>query len=502
MLKNVFRIAKADFLERVRRFSFIVMIAVAMIIIFFAVPNPEAMLSSITINPTEFAQSSDVSWIFFASSVCAGLFFPIIGVAYIRNAIDTDRKYGVIYLIQASNTKKVEYIYGKIISNFLLLFVLWNVLLFGAFIMSIIRFPNSNTPVRMLIIVFFSMLPNILFCSTMAVVLEVLPLFKSKMGNNIGTILFLLLCIISISVSVSGITTYWGHFFDITNILWNIQNVENIVFPISGRHADITILSGGEANINNNHLPILCLNSIEYSEEFMIGKMMLILFCLSVAAAVSFWAFYEKKYVIIKQKKKRMILKDKKIKIRGPVIRELAMRFKNVSFFWKIILLLLWGALFAFKLQTSYGILYPLLCLTGLPLFSDIGCREYKYGMERVLSVSGNIFIKQLFLEWISALIISIIMTLPLVLRFMLENEYQGIGYICFAVFIPSLSALLGEYTKECRVFELIFIIMCYILMNVPEFIISRTLTERCIVIFISGLMLLAASRIRTLEQK
>ena len=296
MRKIMYEIAKADFLERVRRFSFIVMIALTLISVFFVVPNPDAVVSSITINPAEFAQSSDVSWVLFATSVCAGLFFPIIGVAYIKNAIDTDRTYGMIDLIQTSSTQRTAYLFGKLVSNCFLLLILWIVLILGALIMSVIKFPNNTISVKMLVIVFLGMLPNILFCAAIAVIWEIIPVFRNKSGKIMGTVFFFFLMIMSMTVSMIvslfRMETCLGYCFDVTNLLWNIQNVENIVFPISGNHANVTILSGGDANLNDSRLPALLLDNLRFSKEFLIGKTIMLFLCIT-ATAISYFCVFQ-----------------------------------------------------------------------------------------------------------------------------------------------------------------------------------------------------------------
>lgn len=492
IFRRIYGIAKADFFERIRRFSFIAMIIIMVIAVFFIVPNPKATISSITINPDDFAQMSDVSWIFLSASICAGLFFPIVGVIYIKNSISTDRKYGLIGLIQTSAVKKSEFVFGKILSNFFLLLALLFVLLFGTLLMAFIKFPDSSVPIKMLSVIFVGMLPNLVFCATIAVILEILPIFKSNTGSSIGIILCFSLIIASIVTAILKPINYLRGIFDFTNLAWLIQNMEDIVFSTSGKHVQLVILSGGTANYTDNSLPKLLLENIRLSKEFIIGKIMMLILCFIIAFISSYWVFNEQK--IFKKNKKTGLIRSQKltIKIKCSVLRELWMRCMNVSLEWKVVLLLLWGTLFVVQQKIAYSIIYPLLCLGSLPLFSDIGCREYKCGMDAVLSITGIRFIKQLIYEWISALIISIIAIFPLLLRFISGNEWEGaIPYVSFAVFIPSLSTILGEYTKENRVFEIVFIVICYVMLNIPLLILSISIIQCCILVLISFIMLL-----------
>ncbi|HIT89441.1 MAG TPA: hypothetical protein IAC41_03360 [Candidatus Merdenecus merdavium] len=493
MFKRIYGIAKADFLERRRRFSFIIMIAVAVISIFFFVPNPEASVSSITINPNEFAQMSDISWILFATSICVGVFFPIVGGTYIKNGVETDRKYGLSDLAQTSGIKKSEYIFGKILANFFILLVLLIVLFLGSLFMSVIKFPGERIPVKMLWVVVIGSLPNLIFCATVATGLEIIPIFKGNIGRNVGTILLFSIMIANIVSAVMKPISWIGEIFDITNLAWSIQNIEDIVFPISGKHADVAVLSGGIANHSDSSLPALILDDIGFSKEFVVGKVFILFLCCIVAMILSSWAFDEKR--VYKSKKAKELNPDRKaLKIRNSVSRELGMRCRNISLSWKVVLTLLWALIFLCQSKTGYSIVFPLLCIGCTPLFADIGCREYQCGMNTVLSITNTRFVKQLVGEWVSAFIIFLVMVSPLLFGFIKENEWdKGIGYIGLSILIPSLAAILGEYTEGSRAFELIFIVICYTMLNIPSLIISITMVKCSVLIFVSVIMLLVA---------
>ena len=55
-LSIIYQIAKADLLERTRRFSFLAICAVAMFLAFFSVPDVEAPFVSIAMEPNIFSQ--------------------------------------------------------------------------------------------------------------------------------------------------------------------------------------------------------------------------------------------------------------------------------------------------------------------------------------------------------------------------------------------------------------------------------------------------------------
>lgn len=75
----IYQVMKADLLERVRRSSFLTMCIFAMFLAFFSVPDVEAPLVSICMEPGIFSQGSNPSWMPIAIALCGGVLFPMIG---------------------------------------------------------------------------------------------------------------------------------------------------------------------------------------------------------------------------------------------------------------------------------------------------------------------------------------------------------------------------------------------------------------------------------------
>lgn len=62
--------------------------------------------------------------------------------------------------------------------------------------------------------------------------------------------------------------------------------------------------------------------------------------------------------------------------------------------------------------------------------------------------------------------------TCPVIVRAVIEQNYLFIpGYILFVIFVPALACFLGEYTKSRRAFETIYLLFCFLLINVPSFL-------------------------------
>lgn len=139
--RAVWGVAKADFLERVRRFSFVAFCALAVFFTFWFVPRPTGF-TALVIDPDVFQQGSDPSWIPMSAAMCGGMMLCLFGFAYILHSVRSDRENGVLSLLRTSPTKRAAYLFGKLLSDTLLLLCLLAAVLVGAFLVMEIRFPG------------------------------------------------------------------------------------------------------------------------------------------------------------------------------------------------------------------------------------------------------------------------------------------------------------------------------------------------------------------------
>lgn len=502
-LNKMYYIAKADFLERSRQFSYIVLIGIAILAAYFAVPNPNAMLSSIVINPNDFAQITNGSWIPISAALCSGLFFAFVGVIYVKNAFGIDRKSGVMDLVQCSSINKFTFVAGKFLSNFLLLFIILMVIAGGSVIMIMIKFPGYIMPIKTFLTPFLSIIPNLIFCSAIAILLELFPAFKSSIGGTLGTVFLFALVITSLSFAVILPQNHFVKLFDFTGYSW-IWNSINSVISTLGKTVELLVLVGGSALFNNSNLPDLVLEGVKMQETFIWGKLILFAISLLVVYLSSFSLFTrEKKNKIRNKTKKSRQLENSPIivRIKPQIFYDFKMKTRPLSSLWFLVFVGLWLILMFLPIKISQTTLYPIMCAWCIVLFSDIGYREYESGVENILSVMGEKFIKQLVWEWFLGFICAIIMTIPLLWRLALRGQWNSIlVYISFTVFIPALGTLLGEYSKSKRPFEISFIAICYILLNAPSLLVSATFMKAILLVLISILFLYISCTKRYLQ--
>lgn len=271
----IYQIAKADLLERTRRFSFLLMCVVSMFLAFFSVPDVEAPLVSVCMEPNIFAQGSNPTWIPVAIALCGGILFPMIGFSYVKNNIGMDRNHGLLYSMQSMNTKKENYIIGKFLSNLFILTLMWLFAMIGAALMLPFRFPDQPLNVYDFISPFIGVYPGIIFASAFAVVLESISFISKKAGNVIGlTVLFV---IFLINYSTSDSDNLVIRAFDYSNYRWIMDSINDAVIPIIGHTVQETgILVPGGMFADSKGGQELFFHGLLWNGRYFVDKLILI----------------------------------------------------------------------------------------------------------------------------------------------------------------------------------------------------------------------------------
>lgn len=500
-MSSVWDGAKYDFLERARKFAFLAITALAVLGAFWAVPNSKLPVTSIVIEPNHFAQASDPSWIPMAAAICAGIFLPLIGVMYCKNTLSRDKETGVLSLVQTSSTGKVPYFMGKFLSNCLTLFCILAVIAGGSLVMVLVRFPDHRLSVYSFLTPFLSLLPGLVFCASISVLLESIALRFHQAGSGIGTILFFILYLTILTFSVLGNESPFIRIFDFSGCSWLKASIDSAVYPRIGHSASFAILAGGDAVRNSPDLPALVFTGLVPSWKFLMDKVLLCcISLLTVVLAAAIMPEYEQSInaqkKVAETKRKYPDKKSNAVHVNSGMSIECKMMLRGQSRIWWIGLACLWCAAIFAPLTEAQDMVWPLLFGWSFMVFSKMGCREYGFHMaDSIRSINGA-FVRQCSQNWLVGFLFSMMITLPIMIRMTIAGEFIGIcSGIIFSLFIPSLALFLGEYTKSSRPFEIISLVICYLMLNYPPLILGISAEyvsmPRIVLFFILSLVML-----------
>jgi hypothetical protein len=111
--------------------------------------------------------------------------------------------------------------------------------------------------------------------------------------------------------------------------------------------------------------------------------------------------------------------------------------------------------------------LQPLLMLWFVNIFSAMGSREYQHDVLKCIAVLPNGRRRQIVSSWFSGVVIAFVLALPLFARLLLSGQFGGV-FACVAgvVFLPSTALFLGEFSKTSKIFEVVLVIVTYLILN------------------------------------
>jgi hypothetical protein len=136
-LRALAALARADYLERVRRHGFLVALGVTL---YFAyVFLPPASSNVVTLEIAEHRGIYDSAWVGCAVAMLASTFLGLGGFFLVKNAIERDRRTGVGQILATTPISKPLYTVGKTCSNFAVLATMLALLAVGAMGMQLLR---------------------------------------------------------------------------------------------------------------------------------------------------------------------------------------------------------------------------------------------------------------------------------------------------------------------------------------------------------------------------
>lgn len=469
----IYHVFKADFLERSRRFSFMALCAAVMFLTFFSVPNVKAPLVSVCIEPNIFRQGSNETWIPITIALCGGILFPIIGFGSVKGNIGMDRDSGFLYVCQSMNMKNSNYIIGKFFSNMLMLTTMWTVAIVSAVIMLVLKFPIHILSFYEYISPFIGIYAGIVFVAAFAVVLEILPI-HDRLKNAVGIII--LFSMFLISYSTSGCSSLLIGIMDYTNYRWNMDSINNVVNPVIGHDVwETGILVPNGIFSESNGTKELFFHGLVCDSSYVVNKLALIVICLIMVAVavIALEKSERERQNTTNHVKKRMRFVNNHYL--SHFMFELKMLLKDYPKAAFILVASLWSYSFFASLEYVQGYVWVITLIFSMPVFSQIGCREYECNMAEYFMTIKFALIKQRLYSYLWGILVLIILSIPVILKLIcLQRYFDAFCYVAFSLFIPAIAGFLGEYSKTRRTFETLFLLLCFLLINIPSFLLNE----------------------------
>lgn len=469
-MSAIYHLALADFRERVRRFGFLLVVTLA-VFLGYQVINGffELRLGS-------YRGLLNAAWIGTLMALTLSFFLSLVGFYIVRGNVQQDRQTGVGQILAATPLSKQAYVLGKFTSNAAVLMLVIAVLALSALAMLLIHGEDKTLNFYQLWMPFlvFS-LPVALFVAAIAVFFECTPFLRGSPGNVVYFFLWFFIItpisgdLLAFSIIEQGMTialqsqgaTYAGGIvlgaggsaiemqtFIWEGFDWGMVAGSRLVYVlaalfIAGAAAlpferfDTTVGRKSSAWLAGLSLP-------EFPNPFrrvpvVVGRSDLQSSQLSpVQLSPNFFSLFA-----------------------TLVAAELKLLLKGRSPFWYVVAVGLIAACLLSPLETV-RVLLPIAWLWPLLLWSEMGVRARRYGVEALLLSSPTSLRMQLPAAWAAGTLLALMLGSGALLRFASAPHFLP-GFFAGALFFPAFALFLGMLTGTERPFQILALIGWYL---------------------------------------
>jgi hypothetical protein len=469
--RAIFAIARADFLERVRRYSFL------LTLLFAGGLGYGAATGRITLHLGDYRGVYTSAWIGALVALVTTCFVSLVGFYIVKNAIDRDRQTGVGQILAATPLSKVSYALGKFLSNFAVLSSMVVVLALAAVAMQFFAAEDPHLDTMALLAPFlFVALPAMALTAALALLFETLPILRGGLGNVVW---FFFWAILGIGLpELSG-----NHRLDPMGLMTISDDM------IAGARANIPGYKDGfSLGVSDSPAKIVDTfrwQGVPWTSQVILLRVGWTLAAVAIVllAALFFDRFNPVSWFFPSARKAKKIspelvaeqsatgsitsatpaavhltplAADSHATAFGRIfVAELRLALKGLRWWWYAVAAGLLIAQFLSPLEISRGLLLGVAWIWPILVWSAMGSRESRFGTRALLFSCANILPRQLVACFLAGLTVALLTGAGAGIRLLLARSFSGLLAWCAgALFLPALALALGTLSGTAKPFE------------------------------------------------
>ena len=477
-------IIKGDYLQRTRSYAFLITLAISLYIAYTFVPPLGANYTTVKIG--KYIGENNTAWIGYVTAMMTSVFLSLLGFYLINNTVKKDKDTEVGMIIATTQVSNFKYLFTKVLSNFMVLLSITGLVSIMAIILVFIRSNNAPFNILQFLLPFLlTTLPCIFIISSFAILAEVF-LGKWPMLQYIG---FFFLFGFIISNVLVGESTTAKILLDPFGVKMVMTGMENVV----RQNYDSTATVGSVGfNLSQKQTVITFIfEGISWSALYILSRLMWVGFSiLAIFISSKFFHRFDikektrtskKKITITENIVEKNILQEIKLSTLPsiktdygilPFIKtELLMLFrKGPKWFWLLNIGGMITMIFV-PIKIAHQFVLPILWFLQVGRLSDLVSKEKTNRIHYFTYAAYQPLKRLLSSQIIAGIIISITLSLPLMIRYLIVgNTMPVISILTGAVFIVSLAVCLGILSEGKKLFEILFFGITYFNLNLLPF--------------------------------
>jgi hypothetical protein len=484
-LRTLYHLMRADFLERVRRYSFLVTLLAIVAVTYLYLPalDTPAWFYLNMGGPRPLYTSA---WIGLAVAALMTEFFPLFGFYLVKNTLERDRRTGVGEIIATTPISKAMYTLGKWLSNVAVFCAVIGVSILTSLVLQFVRAEEFAVDLWALVAPFLILiLPELAFIAALAVLFESINWLRGGFGNLVYYVVYAIATMLG---NLQGISSVWPSLYAACSASFDHCK--------TGRQIDI----GGEPLLN---LPTFRYDGVNWTAEIIWPRLAWIVVSVAVALLAAFffhrfdpskigktpWAWI-KRFIFafvteptqaaepssvesapIAQPMPRRGSLSTTVRTTGGVwlyvrifAAELRLTFKGLGWLWYVVAAGITVSALFVPLNIARLVVLPLAMVWPVLVWSSLGVKEVRHHTAPIVFSLPYPLRRQLLMTWLVGALIALAMSSTVIARLALTGDWAAsLAALIGALFVPSFAVALGCWSGTSKLFQAVYLFVWYL---------------------------------------
>ncbi len=473
----IYHLARADFLERVRRYSFLVMLGLVVFL------GYQTAIGNMALELGQYRGEFNSAWVGAMMSLIGTFFIGWFGFYMVKGSVARDRETGVGQIMATTPLTRPLYLIGKWLSNFLVLMAMVAVLALAGIIIQLLQ--GENTQINLVAFLdpfFFIVMPLMALVAATAVLFVSISFLQGGFGNIVYFFAFIMF--VPLFMENNVLKNYPA--FEPMGLGLLASEMGKAVSAVYPDYNGDFSLGGGFVE---QATTTFIWNGIHWTPEFVFARLSLIVIALALTflAALFFDRFDPSRTKPRSVRTKRSASDSapapastsqaiatphltplhkaaNRFNFFRVLLAELKLLLKGQRWWWYAIM----GGIIIVCLVNSSTItreiVLPIAWVCPILIWSAIGNREIRNNVQQLTFSSASPLWRQLPAQWLAGFIVTLLMASGAALRFVIDGDTIGLlSLFSGATFIPSLALASGVWSGTSKLFEILYMVIWYL---------------------------------------
>lgn len=475
----IYHLARADFLERVRRYSFLIMLGLVVFL------GYQTGIGNLTLELGQYRGEYNSAWVGAMMSLIATFFLGWFGFYLVKGSVARDRETGVGQIMATTPLTRPLYTFGKWISNFLVLMAMVIVLALAGLVIQLLQGESTSIEIGAFIAPFiFVVLPVMALVAAFAVLFETIPFLAGGFGNLVYFFGFVMVFPLMDKLIKEKPT------FEPLGLGLFMQDMQAAVLKIYPDYSGgFSLGSGGETIIGTFKWM-----GVHWTSDLILIRFMFVMIAalLTLAGALFFDRFDPSRRKPRRMKSIVSLPKAEKDSQSGtasisdtlsqPVhltplsglangfaftrvlISEIKLLLKGQRWWWYAVAAGLFIAALVNTPENVRTFVLPFVWIWPILIWSGLGSREIQHNTHQMVFSSAAPLMRQLPAQWLAGFLVTALTGSGVALKLLSVGDSVGLlAWISAALFIPSLALALGVWSNSHKLFEVLYVMLWYL---------------------------------------